>query len=149
MTNGNCLSCYAGYTLSNFNCIVAVAISIPYCSQFSGNTCTQCLNGYYLKDGGCAMVNVLCGTYDQATGACTSCINGYFFQAGTCIYPALGMDPNCLQYSNGYCTQCSGGYALISYWCSPIDPFCTQYNPATNVCITCSQNKTPMGPSCV
>jgi proprotein convertase subtilisin/kexin type 5 len=149
MTNGNCLSCYGGYTLSNFNCIVAAAVYIPYCSQVVGNVCGQCINGYYVKDGACAMVSILCGTYDQATGACTSCIPSAFFQDNTCITPALGPDSYCSYYVNGYCTQCKGGYALLNYMCNPIDPLCTQYNPATNVCITCSQNKTPMGPSCI
>lgn len=63
--------------------------------------------------------------------------------------PSLGIDPSCTWYSNSYCTQCSTGFALVSYWCSPIDPNCTQYNPTTSTCLSCSQGKTPQGPSCV
>jgi hypothetical protein len=149
LTNGNCLNCYPGYTLSSNTCIVAAAVNIPYCSQVVGSSCASCINGYYVSNGACSLVNVLCGTYDQSSGVCLSCIPGYVFQAGQCILPSLGIDPNCAQYTNSYCTQCSSGYALVSYWCNPIDPYCTQYNPTTNTCTACNQGKTPQGPSCV
>jgi hypothetical protein len=149
MTNGNCLDCYPGYALSGNTCIVAAAISIAYCAQVVGNVCSSCINGYYVSNGACAMVSVLCATYDQSTGVCLSCIPGYVFQANQCIYPSLGIDPYCSQYVNSYCTQCSSGYALVSYVCNPIDPNCTQYNQASNACTACSQGKTPQGPSCV
>lgn len=149
LTNGNCLSCYAGYALSGNTCVVAAVVNIPYCAQVVGNTCASCINGYYVSAGACALVNVLCGTYDQSTGACLSCIPGYVFQAGQCILPSLGIDPNCAQYTNSYCTQCAYGYGLVNYWCNPIDPLCTQYNAATNSCTACAQGKTPQGTSCI
>jgi hypothetical protein len=149
LTNGNCLSCYPGYSLSANTCIVAAAVTIPYCSQVVGNNCVACINGYYVSSGACALVNLLCATYDPNNGNCLSCGPGYVFQAGQCIMPSLGIDPSCTWYSNSYCTQCSTGFALASYWCNPIDPSCTQYNPATSTCLACSQGKTPQGASCV
>jgi hypothetical protein len=149
MANGDCLSCYGGYMLSGNTCIVAPALSIPFCNQTVGNTCVDCIHGYFASNGVCALVNVLCGTYDRSNGNCLTCVPGYVFQAGQCILPSLGIDPNCIQYTNSFCTQCGGGFALVSYWCSPIDPLCTQYNPTTNTCTACSQGRTPQGPSCI
>lgn len=47
--NGDCLSCYSGYTLSNGNCVVQQqSISVqantnePYCVQFTSTFCTKC-----------------------------------------------------------------------------------------------------------
>lgn len=149
LSNGNCIDCYGGYVLSGNTCIVAADLNIPYCVQYAGSSCVGCLNGYYPSNGTCALANVLCATYDQSNGACLSCIPGYVFQSGQCILPSLGIDPNCAQYTNSYCTQCQSGFALISYWCNPIDPSCTQFNPATNSCTVCSGGKVPQGTGCV
>lgn len=149
LSNGNCIDCYGGYVLSGNTCIVAADLNIPYCVQYAGNACVGCLNGYYASNGTCALANVLCATYDQSNGACLSCIPGYVFQSGQCILPSLGVDPNCAQYTNSYCTQCQSGFALVSYWCNPIDPSCTQFNPTTNSCTACSGGKVPQGTGCV
>lgn len=149
LSNGACTDCYPGYVISGNTCIVATAVYIPYCAQTNGNVCVSCISGYYVSAGICALVNVLCATYDQSNGNCLSCIPGYVFQTGQCIMPSLGIDPNCAQYSNSYCTQCLGGYALINYFCSPIDPFCIQYDAPSNTCRACNLGKIPMGPSCI
>lgn len=80
MASGDCTSCYQGYTFSQRTCIVAAAVNIAFCNQVVGIACVECINGYYVKNGGCDLVNVLCGTYNLLTGVCTSCVPGYVFQ---------------------------------------------------------------------
>jgi hypothetical protein len=148
MNTGNCLDCYPGYTLSSITCIVAASVNIPYCVTVTGNVCSLCISGYYVSNGGCALANVLCSTYDLNTGACLSCVTGYVFQNATCILPSLGIDPNCVQYSNSYCTTCATGYSLQNYYCTAIDPNCIQFDSVNNVCQQCGGGKTPQGPNC-
>lgn len=104
MTTGLCTSCYTGYSLIAGNCIVAAVVNIPYCSNVVGNQCTSCINGFFVENGACSLVNILCGTYDANSGNCLSCIRGYVFQSGICILPSLGIDPNCKHYTNSYCS---------------------------------------------
>ena len=103
MRTGACRSCYPGYTLAGDTCIVAAAVTIPYCETVVGTVCVKCINGYYTDNGGCALANTLCATYDPTNGICKSCIPGYVFQQNECIYPSLGIDPNCAWYSNSFC----------------------------------------------
>jgi hypothetical protein len=128
---------------------VAAAVNIPYCATVVGNTCVACLSGYYISDGACQLVNMLCATYDQSNGACLSCVPGYVFQTGQCIYPSLGVDNNCAFYSNSYCTQCVAGYALVNFWCNTIDANCLQFDAVSNNCRQCGNGLTPNGPNCL
>lgn len=149
MTTGFCTDCYQGYVLSATTCIVAASVSIPYCATVIGNVCTACISGYYISNGGCALANVLCATYDPNTGACFSCIPGYVFQRGECILPSLGIDPYCTEYVNSYCSTCQQGYALVSYVCTSIDPNCTNFDNIRNTCMSCKGGKVAQGPICV
>lgn len=124
-TTGACTDCYSGYTLAPPTCIVAAAVNIPYCQTVVGISCTFCISGYFVKDGGCALANVLCAYYDPQNGTCWSCVPGYVFQNGGCILPALGIDNFCQVYdTNSFCSQCVSGYALVNYVCTQIDVNC-------------------------
>lgn len=149
MTTGFCTDCYQGYVLAATTCIVAASVNIPYCKTVLGNVCDECISGYFVKSGGCELVNVLCATYDPKSGVCFSCIPGYVFQRGECILPSLGIDPFCTEYSNSYCTTCMKGYALVNYICTGIDPNCTNFDNIRNSCLSCANNKVPQGPLCV
>lgn len=149
MATGYCTLCYTGFALSGTTCVQSGTAPIPYCANMTGNVCSTCINGYYVSNGGCAAVNMLCATYKQSDGTCLSCMPGYVLQSGTCILPSLGIDPNCVQYANSYCSSCAPNYTLISYWCTAIDPNCLQYDPVNNFCLVCGQGKTPQGPNCL
>jgi hypothetical protein len=148
MATGYCTLCYPGFSLLGTTCAQGGAASIPYCANVTGNVCSACINGYYVSNGGCVASNMLCATYMQSDGSCLTCIHGYVLQAGTCILPSLGIDPNCIQYSNSYCSTCATHYTLVSYWCTLIDPNCLQYDSVNNICIYCTQGKNPKGPAC-
>lgn len=70
-----------------------------YCLNFSNDTCTHCMQGYYLKNGGCTFANPLCATYNMNDGGCTSCYAGYFLEDETCTN-LFTINPYCLT-SNG------------------------------------------------
>lgn len=148
-TNGNCLSCYGGYTLRNTKCEVAQAVIIVNCNTINEfGVCVECLDGYYLANNECRQVPIECATYNRANGQCTSCIEKYFFQDGGCMYPGL-WDDNCVRYESSYCSQCSNGYYLSSYTCKLIDPNCSSFNFQTLTCDRCSNNKFAQGPDCL
>lgn len=44
MNNGNCQSCYPGYSIKNFKCVIAQAIQIANCNIVTeAGTCAECL----------------------------------------------------------------------------------------------------------
>lgn len=149
MATGFCTLCYPGYTISGSTCIVASAPTIAYCSKMDGNVCIECINGYIVRSGGCTAVDPLCGKYNQTTGGCVQCFSGYVLQDELCFQPSLGIDQNCLRYSNSYCTQCSPKYSLVNYWCTLVDPYCLQFDATNNICALCVQGKSPQGPGCL
>jgi hypothetical protein len=149
MATGYCTLCYTGFTLSGTTCVQGGAALIPYCAQVTGIVCGECINGYYVSNGGCVAINMLCATYNHTDGSCFTCIPGYVFQTGSCILPSLGLDPNCIQYAGSYCSTCASGYNLVNYWCNAIDPNCAQFDPSNTYCLYCRNGKSPQGLACV
>lgn len=124
---GYCLSCYNGYKLDgNGGCEIDRPVNIPYCSVTgAGGNCLECMENYFLKNNECRPVSILCGgSYNKLTGQCTGCLAGHFLQGGECIYPALGLDPACEHYTNGYCDKCSKGFYWRNYVCAEINRLC-------------------------
>ena len=50
-SSGFCSSCYLGYTLSQGNCQIEVAPTIPFCETVVNSICTACIQGYYSSQG--------------------------------------------------------------------------------------------------
>jgi len=144
----------------------------PYCSIFSGNTCTSCLLGYYLAAGVCSPASSLCYTYDMKNGNCTNCYNGYTLSGPTCISSTATnanatnatttnttttpnatitnttITPNTTTTSN---SSCSIGFYLNNNTgiCTQVDPSCNTYNPNTGECLSCYTGSTLSGSICV
>jgi hypothetical protein len=134
------------------NCVVPPTLavnSIPNCLVFSGGICRVCANRYYLCNGACSPVSILCNTYNMNNGNCLTCRAGYALQSGQCIYPALGVDPNCSWYTYSYCTKCAVKFMLINFWCRAIDPRCIKFDYVNNLCQACNAGKTPVGQNCL
>lgn len=149
MTNGYCKDCYPGYLLAGTSCIVAADVNIPYCNRVVGQVCAECINGYYPKAGKCELVNVLCATYSNTTGACFSCVSGYVFQEGGCLLPSMGIDPYCVWYESSFCSRCVEGFALVNYMCVQIDMNCVNFDNIRNLCKECKNGKRPEGSRCM
>lgn len=78
-TNGDCTSCYPGYLIKGSSCGVPSATDAdPNCLTFyEPNNCSQCYASYYLSNGMCNKINLLCKTYNKTNGYCLSCYPGY------------------------------------------------------------------------
>jgi len=45
-------------------CIQAASINIAYCATIVGNVCSACISGYYVLNGGCELIDILCDNFD-------------------------------------------------------------------------------------
>ena len=118
----------------------------------------MCYIGYFVKEGECKPVDVMCKTYDFMTGDCTSCYLGYALAGGKCLIslsirlnninsidntskistiPPISTskslntvrDPNCIKYKAGTCIECSFGFYLsVNKLCLQLDPLCKTHN---------------------
>jgi len=144
LQTGLCTQCLPLLILVNGSCIVP----IDKCIQYSNNSCIQCTSqAYYLKNGLCYNKDVTCGEYDTQ-GNCKTCVTTYFLVNGACIFPALGFDPLCNNYLNGYCTVCKSGSYLSNYACQQIDQNCVSFDYQKSICLQCSPGYSPQGGSC-
>lgn len=101
---GACLSCNSDQLFLKGECLSFPNPNDRNCIQVdSQNNCIACVDGYYVKDGQCRAVSILCLQFDNTIGSCTQCRPGYFLQEGDCIYPAMGYDPFCVHYRSSYC----------------------------------------------
>lgn len=123
--NGNCLTCYKGYSLNvDTNRCDLTPHSGPSdagCNDWNWDqqTCNSCGNYWYMNNGVCAQVSPYCKTYENANGQCTSCFSGYQLSNGECV-----MAPHSLCKStneNGQCATCYNGYVLVQGECRPLD----------------------------
>ena len=98
-----CFSCRNGFLPnSNGQCERST------CSAKSGDVCTSCHSGYYLKDKKCQKITI---PYCQLMLAsneneCIECLEGISKSNGKCVAPEKVIK-GCEQYdSNGKCTEC-------------------------------------------
>jgi hypothetical protein len=157
--SNTCSSCYAGYTLSNGDCIITTTVSggagDPNCKTSSNGVCSLCYSGYYVNPttGICAVSNVNCKTV-SSLNACTSCYAGYTLSSGDCIIAAAGSSPtgdlNCQTVLNGVCTQCYIGYYVnpATGICSVSNTNCKTIN-SLNACTSCYFGYTLSSGSCI
>ena len=91
MTNGNCQSCYPGYSLSTFlRCEILQVVQIVNCNTINDvGVCIDCLSGYYLTNNACQPVSILCATYNRLTGQCLTCVDRHYLENGACYYPGI------------------------------------------------------------
>ena len=87
-TDGTCLTCYPGYSLSKGNCVIPniyyQQTQDPYCVTFDSQKCVVCRKGYYVQNGYCATVDPQCQHFDYAASRCISCYRGYVLSAYGC-----------------------------------------------------------------
>jgi len=154
------LTCPNGYYFINGTC-TSIIISNCSISDSTGSRCLRCMDGYFLNDGvcyllqGCKSLSFITGCFDCLAGfvldgflcislncdvvnsdnTCASCIGGYSLIGGICranIY-------QCLQTgSNGQCLQCSKSFLLTQGRCIAIG--CSTYSLSTYICLTCQSN---------
>lgn len=142
--NGNCLSCFTGYSLSGYICIPSNdTTKDPNCQSFVNNTCFKCSTGYFFNNNGiCTLANPLCKTWNPLNGYCLTCYNGYIISGISCIVNLnfTNSDPNCAQYSDTICVKCaSRTFMNLSGLCQSVNVNCNTYNDFDGSCLTCYQ----------
>lgn len=148
-SSGKCLTCYPGFIISDSTCIVPNdSQTDPNCVNYlNAKYCQQCYAGFYVLNGVCSKINVLCKTYSVINGWCTSCYPGYSLTVGGLCdisqnYALSTNDPYCTVFSGINCLQCSNGYYLINGHCSQINPLCKIFNQSSGNCTSCYQGYT-------
>lgn len=151
-TDGSCLMCYGGYTLtSNGLCIVPTCTD-PNCAQKSGAQCLSCNDRYYLEQGVCTAVNPQCYTYEMSTGRCTNCFTGFFVSKGQCLPSVKSEDSNCQTADlSGHCIKCHDGYhpSKADGKCQPVSLLCANFDYALNKCTSCLQGYVLQDDDCI
>lgn len=140
-TNGQCLTCYKGYTLSNGDCYILVSKDSfdANCKTAGANgVCKECFQGYFYSSAQskCVTSNPLCRTI-TASGTCQSCYPGYVLRNGSCFIEKATGTGNCRNFSNGVCNECANGYIKSNGKCFPVNPQCKTYSNQTGECLTC------------
>ena len=84
------------------------------CTAFSGDTCTACKSGYYLKNDECKKYTTVpnCKAYASAEDKCEACEDGYYLSNNECKKSTEVQ--NCESYSKteNKCETCKNGYIL-------------------------------------
>jgi hypothetical protein len=80
-SSGACLSCFAGYEISNGSCLVSkTQTTLPNCNQIdlTNGKCAKCSFGYYFdQQGNCQQADPNCKTFEASQLVCTACYSGY------------------------------------------------------------------------
>lgn len=88
----------------------------------------------YFNGKACIAVSILCLQFDFGAKRCLSCQLGTILQDGDCLMPSLGVDVNCLRYTNSYCSSCASGYFIENFVCTKVDAACKKFNSTSNLC---------------
>ena len=139
--NGDCLTCFKGYDLSNGQCIFSEANKAQPSDlgcglwDWANQVCLQCSNGFVFNiNKVCVATSDLCRTIDSETGDCTACYEGYDLENGQCVYsPSNNARPSDLgcatwDWKNQVCLKCSHRWFFNSQnRCVPVDDNCNNY----------------------
>ena len=140
LANGNCLSCYPGYSLTGGSC--SVFFRDANCQEYDAtNTCKSCSGRYYLDSlaGKCQPISPLCRTFNNVNGACTACYQGYNLDGFSCVISTVtNSDTKCRTFnSNKICLACYDGYFIQNGECQEVSKLCKTSNAQTGLCLSC------------
>jgi hypothetical protein len=148
-TNGNCLTCYQGYDLSNGKCLFLSSNNTKPVDAGCGTwdwknqVCLACSSQWVFNaDKKCVAVSDQCKTH-AANGDCTACFQGYDLSNGTCVFSASNnakpSDLGCgtWDWNNQVCLVCSTQWFKNSNGnCVPVSDQCAT-NAANGDCTSC------------
>lgn len=94
MANGDCETCWPGFSLVQGDCVVGEQATTAstksgvvdvYCIKIVNGVCNECSNGYYYhkNDQICKQADPLCKDYNKDNGDCTDCYRGYSLNSGS------------------------------------------------------------------
>ena len=123
--NGDCTSCYEGWTLKDGDCIIEEGGEAPTVNG------VPCLPRNFVRDGVCVEVSDQCKTWNNVNGDCTSCYEGWTLRDGDCVIadaPSQGG-------SNG--GSCFFREVRINGQCVKVNDQCRTWNTTTAACTSC------------
>ncbi len=161
-TTGVCFGCVNGYTLISGNCFdlncinqvedkclqcknaywVAPGLNLcvindPNCLSPSANPCTNCASGFAVGQSG------LCEKLITPVIPTTPVVVPTIPTTPT-VNPTTpsgvneaNRDPNCVNYQNGKCLQCSNRYYMSDNKCIPVNQNCKDYQLSNGLCTSC------------
>lgn len=143
--NGNCLTCFSGWILTNNSTCVADPNSVrdPYCARFANGSCVSCSSGYYFNASkACVQVDPFCKTFNSSALVCAKCYSGFALVGGVCSLGAGSqpvLDVNCKLFDgSGVCLNCSKGFYFDSNKvCTQISGSCAVFDYVKTVCTAC------------
>ncbi|CAG9335755.1 unnamed protein product [Blepharisma stoltei] len=134
LTGGSCV-CSPGFYYSTPTVCSACNSPCSECST-SSNTCTNCINGYYLHGNVCTTCTAPCATCSDSPTTCQSCDDSEHMTLnvdGTCTCT----DPNA-SFNTGTATcQCNSGFTSIAGECTACELPCTQCSTSISTCTAC------------
>ena len=107
-TNGQCLSCFPGFSVQNGGCLVGSSTpTAANCNQLDSNTgkCIKCSFGFYFDvNGNCIAQDPNCKNFNTASLTCTDCYPGFSLVGGSCSKSVNTVsDPNCKTFNGSVC----------------------------------------------
>ena len=73
---GKCLTCKETYILVGGSCIFPAMGQDSFCYKYQGVYCSKCVDGYYLKDYRCRLIDPKCLNFDFSIKQCLECSQG-------------------------------------------------------------------------
>jgi hypothetical protein len=148
--NQKCLACSNRWAFNANKVCVPVSDD---CRVHSENgDCTECFQGYDLKEGRCVFSSsnyagpsdLGCGTWDWNKQVCLKCSSNWFFNSDKVCVPVS--DQCSTSAANGDCSACYQGYDLKEGKClfsdfnnaKPADSGCGTWDWFNQVCLKCS-----------
>lgn len=167
-SNGDCLSCYLGYSLVNGSCLYnEEPVATGGCNDWNwqDRICLSCAPRWVLANGNCLPVSDQCRTSDS-NGWCASCYRGYDLtdvnnDAGVligrnCIYSAANTaapsDLGCRiwNWTAGVCNECSfNWYVDANGRCAEVSTYCQSHDASNGVCLSCYRGYDLINGTCV
>ncbi|ELP86826.1 protein serine/threonine kinase, putative [Entamoeba invadens IP1] len=113
LNDGDCLVCNDTYyrTPNNITKYCSPQDELTNCLNKTTNGCTQCENGFALKDNLCRKCGDNCTTCDEYFD-CSKCENDTILINNKCVH--YSQISNCISSDDSVCSKCSDGYKLSS-----------------------------------
>lgn len=145
-SNGVCCP-YGKYkiTTESYKC-TDIPLGNQKCTEFNGNKCTSCDEGYKLNNTNiCVKIKLFCVQehFDADTEVCSECMFGKYISNNNCCdegswfnssCEVIDNSQNCLnQNVSGECKKCKEEFYIVSNKCCKNSKFCTANNVPNGV----------------
>ncbi|KRX02881.1 WD40-repeat-containing domain [Pseudocohnilembus persalinus] len=145
--SNNCLSCYDGYIINNYDQCDLCNQQCATCVGLLSNQCLSCYDGYFLDTSSeteyssCIVCHSNCFTCVLNSKNCIACNSQYYLDNSVC-YNCDALCLECYGPSSNNCLSCQSQFYLDSATdtCLGCDSSCLDcYGPNSNNCLSCME----------